>query len=444
MPNFKELKINTSFLKALDEMGIEEPTQIQEKAIPVIKSGADVIGIAQTGTGKTYAYLLPILCKLAKADGMNPRALVLVPTRELAIQVGDALNELLAFSNIRAAAVFGGIGMTKHAALFEEGNDIVVATPGRFMDLYLSGAFRTSKIKTVVFDEFDRMLDMGFKPQIHRILEIIPRKRQNLLFSATFNPLVEEATHEFLEFPEIVKVAEQATPAKNISQFYYQVPNFPSKANMLVHLLEDEEHFTRVIIFVKTKQLAEQLAPIISRKVNGEMRIIHSNKAQNSRINAINEFKEGNIRCLITTDVSARGIDVMDISHVINFNIPENIEDYVHRIGRTARINKKGTSISFVAQHEKYYLRKIEKLIRRKIHHKMLPEEVEIFPTSRGEKIEQEREIDRQKRLADPNYKGAFHKKKWEIFQDQNKTKIRPTNSGSPRFKKDRKKKKRR
>jgi ATP-dependent RNA helicase RhlE len=435
MPNFQELKINKSFLKALEELDITKPSLIQEKAIPRVKAGADVIGIAQTGTGKTFAYLLPILCKLVKAEGQHPRALILVPTRELAIQVDDALKQLLRYSNIRSAAVFGGIGMTKHAALFDEGNDILVATPGRFMDLYLSGVFRTSKIKTIVFDEFDRMLDMGFKHQIFRILEIIPNKRQNLLFSATFPPEVEEATHEFLAFPEKIEVAAQATPAKNISQFYYKIPNFASKANMLIHLMKDEERFNRVIIFVKTKQLAEQLSPIIFKKVEGEHRIIHSNKAQNSRINAINDFKDGKIRCLITTDVSARGIDVLDISHVINFNIPENIEDYVHRIGRTARVEKKGTSISFVADHEMYYLRQIEKLIRRKVHHKIVPTEVEIYPTLKHERIEIEREIDRQKRLKDPNFKGAFHKKKYEIYQDKNKTKIRPTNSGSPRLK---------
>ena len=188
--------------------------------------------------------------------------------------------------------------------------------------------------------------------QINNILEIIPHKRQNLLFSATFSKNVEEATNQFLTFPEKIEIAKQATPAPNISQFYYKVPNYISKINLLIYLLQNEEKLNRIIVFSKTKQLAEQIFKIVNRKTNGEIKIIHSNKAQNSRINAINDFKNGEIRILITTDVSARGIDVLDVSHVINFNLPEHSEDYVHRIGRTARINKKGTSISFVAEHE--------------------------------------------------------------------------------------------
>ena len=214
MATFEDLKVNKSILKAIAELGFENPTPIQENAIPVIRSGADVLGIAQTGTGKTAAYLLPLFMKLVKAEGEDPRAVVLVPTRELSIQVGEDIAELTRYSNLRHAAVFGGIGWTKHAALLEPGIDILVATPGRLMDLYRANVLSLKKVKTLVIDEADRMLDMGFMPQIRQILEIIPVKRQNLLFSATFNEKVEQMTQEFLDFPERVEIAPSATPCR--------------------------------------------------------------------------------------------------------------------------------------------------------------------------------------------------------------------------------------
>ncbi|MDX9881573.1 MAG: DEAD/DEAH box helicase [Prolixibacteraceae bacterium] len=412
MITFEELKINKSILKALDELGFETPTPIQEKAIPVIRSGADVLGIAQTGTGKTAAYLLPIFMKLVKAEGVDPRAVILVPTRELSIQVGEDIADLTRYSNIRHAAVYGGIGWTKHAALLEPGIDILVATPGRLMDLYRAGALSLKKVKTLVIDEADRMLDMGFMPQIRQLLEIIPVKRQNLLFSATFNEKVEEMAHEFLDFPERVEVAPSATPAELIDQCYYKVPNFATKLNLIKYLLQDEEKFSRVIIFVKTKENAEAVFKIVKRRTEGEKRIMHSNKGQNTRINAINAFKDGEVRILITTDLSARGIDVDMVSHVINFDIPPNHEDYVHRIGRTARANNVGEAITLVDPSEEYHVPKIEQLIRMEIPLKELPGDLEIVATKKEESQVQLREIDRQKRLEDPTFKGAFHEKK--------------------------------
>ncbi len=425
MLTFEDLKVPKSILKALDELEFVQPTPIQEKVIPIIRSGVDVLGIAQTGTGKTAAYLLPIFTKLIKAEGEDPRAIILVPTRELSIQVGEDIAELTRYSNIRHAAVFGGIGWTKHAELLAPGIDILVATPGRLMDLYRSGALTLKKVKTLVIDEADRMLDMGFMPQIRQILEIIPVKRQNLLFSATFNEKVEEMSHEFLDFPERVEVAPSATPAELIDQCYYRVPNVATKLNLIRYLLQDEEHFSRVIIFVKTKENAEAVYKIVKRKTEGEKRIMHSNKGQNTRINAINAFKEGDVRILITTDLSARGIDVEMVSHVINFDIPPNYEDYVHRIGRTARANNVGEAITLIDPSEVYHLRKIEKIIRMEIPEKELPEDLEVAATSKFESQTQLREIDRQKRLEDPTFKGAFHEKK-KIFPKKEEVKNPP------------------
>ena len=412
MSTFEDLKISKSVLKAIEELGFTEPTPIQQKAIPMIRSGVDVLGIAQTGTGKTAAYFIPLIMKLVKAEGKDPRAVVLVPTRELAIQVGEDLLDLLKFTNLRHATVYGGIGWTKHAEMIKPGVDIIVATPGRLWDLYKAEAVSFKKIKTLVIDEADRMLDMGFMPQIRNFLEVLPLKRQNLLFSATFNEKVEEMSHEFLDFPERVEVAPSATPAELINQVYYKVPNFQTKLNLINYLLRDEETYSRVIVFVGTKENAEQVFKIIKRRSEGEKRIMHSNKGQSTRMNAINAFKSGIVRILITTDISSRGIDVDLISHVINFDLPNNHEDYVHRIGRTARANNVGTAITLVNPAEEHNFHKIEELIRMKIPLLELPADLELVETKREENLIQLREIDRQKKLADPTFKGAFHDKK--------------------------------
>ncbi|MCX6220495.1 MAG: DEAD/DEAH box helicase [Bacteroidia bacterium] len=409
---FDKFGIGKSILKALDEIGFHEATPVQELSIPVIKSGQDILGIAQTGTGKTAAYLIPILMKLVKAEGEDPRALILVPTRELAIQVGEDIEELTQYTNIRSAAVFGGIGWTKHAELVKPGVDIVVATPGRLWDLYTIGALRLKKIKTLVIDEADRMLDMGFMPQLNQLFEVIPPKRQNLLFSATFSDKVELISNEFLTFPARVEVAPSATTVDKVEQYFYRLPNFRSKLNLINFLLTDTETYKRVIIFCATKENAELVFKVLDRKTEGEVRVLHSNKAQNTRINAIQSFKEGNVRVLISTDVSARGIDVSMISHVINFDLPTNYEDYVHRIGRTARANHDGVAISFLKPDEEFHLANIEKLIRMEITELPVPEKVELIQSTRGEMQEIAREMDRQKKLEDTGFKGAFHEKK--------------------------------
>jgi ATP-dependent RNA helicase RhlE len=410
--SFEDLKISKAILKALDEIGFVEPTPIQRKAIPKINSGVNVVGIAQTGTGKTAAYLLPLFTKLKKAEGADPRVLILVPTRELSIQVGDDVQELTSYSDLRHAAVFGGIGWTKHAELVTPGVDILVATPGRLWDLYRAGALSLKKIKYLVIDEADRMLDMGFLPQLKQLQEILPRRRQNLLFSATFPETVEKMAEEFLDHFEKVGVAPSATPVDLVTQKVYRVPNYRTKLNLIQHLLKDEKTFSRVIIFVKTKEHAEGVFKVIKRKAEGEKRILHSNKGQNTRINAIQAFKAGEVRILISTDVSARGLDASLVSHVINFDIPNNYDDYIHRIGRTARAGNKGDAVTLITPADEWHLKKIEELIRMEIFVEEIPSEVEIVETDFDEKQWQLREIDRQRKIDDPTYQGAFHEKK--------------------------------
>jgi ATP-dependent RNA helicase RhlE len=409
---FEELKIAKSILKSLDDIGFKEPTPIQQEAIPKINSGVNVVGVAQTGTGKTAAYLLPLLSKLQKPEGTDPRAIVLVPTRELSIQVGEDVAELTALSELRHAAVFGGIGWTKHAELVVPGIDLLVATPGRLMDLYQAGALSFKKVKYLVIDEADRMLDMGFLPQLRKLFEVLPPKRQNLLFSATFSEEVEKLVSEFLDFYEKLEVSPSATTVLEVSQISYKVPNYRTKLNLVKHLLADEINFSRIIIFVKTKEHADEVFKVIQRKVEGEKRILHSNKGQNTRINAIQAFKNGEVRILITTDVSARGLDASLVSHVINFDVPTDYESYVHRIGRTARAGNKGDAITLVGPEEEWHWKKIETLIRMEVPLQELPPEVYVIDTEYEERQLQLREIDRQRKIDDPNFQGAFHSRK--------------------------------
>jgi ATP-dependent RNA helicase RhlE len=264
-----------------------------------------------------------------------------------------------------------------------------------------------------VLDEADKMMDMGFIGSIHRILEVVPRKRQNLLFSATMSELVQKIAGDFLKHPTIIQASEQATPAQTVTQVLYEVPNFKTKINLLQHLLSTDEEFNRLIIFCKTKAVADNIYSFIVRRFGEEsVRVIHANKGQNTRINSINSFKEGNIRVLVATDVASRGIDVTDVSHVINFDVPIIIEDYVHRIGRTGRAFATGDAITFCTEAEKYYIRKIEKLIRQYIPVSPLPEGVFIEETPYDERQFIAREIDNQKRKEDPDFQGAFHEKK--------------------------------
>lgn len=409
---FEDLKIAKSILKSLNDIGFIEPTPIQQQAIPKINSGANIVGVAQTGTGKTAAYLLPLLTKLRKPEGLDPRVVIIVPTRELSIQVGEDIAELTTYSELRHAAIYGGIGWTKHAALLEPGIDVLVATPGRMWDLYQAGVLKLKKVKHLVIDEADRMLDMGFIPQLNQLMDIIPARRQNLLFSATFSESIEKLAEEFLDHYDKLEIAPSATPVEMVTQKAYKVPNYRTKLNLIRYLLEDEEKFTRVVIFVKTKEHADGVFKVIERKSEGEKRILHSNKGQNSRINSIQAFKNGEVRILITTDVSARGMDVSKVSHVINFDLPNDYDDYIHRIGRTARAGNKGDAITLIDSSDEWHWKKIEELIRQDIELQEIPVEVEHLETEFKENQDQLREIDRQRKVDDPTYQGAFHQKK--------------------------------
>ncbi|MEJ5052860.1 DEAD/DEAH box helicase [Sphingobacterium sp. MYb382] len=422
MASFEDFKFNKQILNAIAEAGYQETTEIQQQAITPILSGQDVMGIAQTGTGKTAAFVLPLLMQLKYAQGDDPRALILSPTRELAMQIEEHIRLFSTYLDLRTVLLYGGLGPKTQKEQLAKGCDIIVATPGRFLDLYLAGDINTKSLKFLVMDEADKMMDMGFISKIHRILEVVPRKRQNLLFSATMSELVRKIAGDFLAFPTVIEVTEQATPAKTVSQSVYHVPNLKTKLNLLQHLLEDSEAFHRIIIFCRTRQVADNVFRFMERKHGDEqVRVIHANKGQNTRINSINAFKEGNVRILVATDVAARGLDVSKVSHVFNFDVPIVIEDYVHRIGRTGRAFSEGDAITFANESELYYVSKIEKLIRQSIPVKELPESVFIEKTGFEEKQAIAREIDNQKKKDDPDFRGAFHEKKYVIKQQENK-----------------------
>lgn len=411
-PSWADLKLNPQLIRAVEEQGFSSPTEIQQKCIPLILGGQQVIGIAQTGTGKTAAYLLPLLLKVKYAQGTDPRAVILVPTKELVVQVADHAARLAKYTDLRIVNIYGGVGPKTQIEGIKNGVDILIATPGRFMELYLRNEIPVKQIKTLVLDEADRMMDMGFLPQLKKVLEVIPTKKQNLLFSATFSPRVERLSQDFLEFPVKIEVTAQSTPSKQVEQELYHVPNRMTKIHFVEYLLQDKEEFNRVIIFTRTKEVANNLTNYLERKKLGPVRVIHSNKGQNSRINAMNEFKEGDLRILVSTDVSARGIDVSEVSHVINFDVPIIYEDYVHRIGRTGRAFEEGKAITLVTKAEEYHINKIEKLIRQKIRVEKLPAEIIIEQTFPDEAKEMAREIDNQKRREDPTFQGAFHERK--------------------------------
>jgi ATP-dependent RNA helicase RhlE len=410
---FDDFNLNRQLLNAVAEAGYTEPTPIQQQAIPLIGAGHDVLGIAQTGTGKTAAYLLPLLMKVKYAQGQYPRALILAPTRELVLQISEALTDLARYTDLRHTALYGGLGPKTQIERVQAGLDILVATPGRFLDLYGRGEIVVKELKTLVLDEADKMMDMGFMPQIRRILEVIPRKRQNLLFSATFPPKVERLSAEFLEFPVRVEVTPQATTAERVAQRLYELPNLKTKINLLALLLRDEA-LARVLVFVRSKEVADQIYKFLARKVvpEAQVRVIHANKGQNTRINAIDSFRQGDVRVLVATDVAARGIDVPGVSHVINFDVPLIYEDYVHRIGRTGRANRPGEAITFVTEAEEYHVRRIEEIIKQTIPREPLPDALVVEETPFEERQALLREVDNQRKKEDPSFQGAFHEKK--------------------------------
>jgi ATP-dependent RNA helicase RhlE len=411
--NFRDFKFNRQILNAIADAGYTEATPVQQKAIPPILNGQDVMGIAQTGTGKTAAYVLPILMRLKYAQGDHPRALIVAPTRELAMQIEENVKQFAANTDLRVVSLYGGLGPKTQIEQVTKGTDIIVATPGRFMDIYLAGHLVTKLLQVLVLDEADKMMDMGFMPQINRILEVVPRKRQNLLFSATMSDKIHQLAGNFLENPTVIEVTPQATPAQTVNQRLYHVPNIKTKINLLKTLLAEPDNIKKLMIFCKTRATAEDVYKFLLRKFGDkEVKVLHANKGQNTRINSINAFKNDEIKILVATDVASRGIDVSDVSHVINFDVPFVTEDYVHRIGRTGRALQSGEAITFCTPSEEYYVGKIEKLTRQTIPAFPLPADVFIEETPYEEKQAQAKEVDLQKRKEDPEFKGAFHEKK--------------------------------
>ncbi|NJB69962.1 ATP-dependent RNA helicase RhlE [Saonia flava] len=378
MQSFEDFKINNQLRNAITDLGFEKPTPIQEQAFSVIMSGKDMVGIAQTGTGKTFAYMLPILQMLPFSKELHPRVLVVVPTRELVVQVVEEIEKFGKYSSVRVTGVYGGTNMNRQKEALAQGADIVVATPGRLYDLVLCKALQLKSVKKMVIDEVDVMLDLGFRFQLTNIFDLLPERRQNIMFSATMTDEIEVLIHDFFRGTQKVSVAVSGTPLDNISQHCYAVPNFYTKVNLLVHLLQDVEEFNKVLVFVSNKRTADLLFKELEEFFSEEICLIHSNKTQNYRIRSIRQFDEGKNRILVTTDVMARGLDLDEISHVINFDTPSYPENYMHRIGRTGRAEKEGTSLLFYTEQEKESKEAIEKLMDLHIPLEELPPSVDV------------------------------------------------------------------
>lgn len=384
---FDDLNLNTPLLSALDDLGYTNPTTIQRKVFPIVMSGKDVCGIAQTGTGKTFAYLLPCLRQWKYSKDKAPQILIIVPTRELVAQVVEAVKALTPYMSLIVTGVYGGVNINTQKAIVETGVDVLVATPGRLYDLAMNGAFKTKMIKKLVIDEVDEMLNLGFRTQLKNILDLLPPRRQNLLFSATITDEVETLIETYFNDPIRVEAAPTGTPLENIIQSSYEVPNFYTKVNLLELLLSEDKSMTKVLIFVATKKLADQLYEQLENKFPGTAGVIHSNKEQNNRFNTVKQFQEGNYRFIIATDIVARGIDIAEVTHVINFDTPEIPENYIHRIGRTGRADKKGIAITFVTANEKPSLSLIETLMKYQVPILELPQQLLISEVLTEEEI---------------------------------------------------------
>ena len=365
---FRALHLSPQILQAVRDSGYTEPTPIQIAAIPLILAGDDVIGIAQTGTGKTAAFVLPILMKLTasiqKGQRRNPRALVLAPTRELVVQIKENVRAYGKHVPLRMATVFGGVSERPQIEDLRSGVDLIVATPGRLIDLMDQRVANLSCIEFLVLDEADRMLDMGFLPPIRRIVKALPHKRQTLMFSASLSREIEQLTHQFQQSPKIVQIGRRANPAETVTQFAYEVPPH-LKSALLLHLLGDPK-FDTVLVFARTKHGADKIARRLESS-GIKTDTIHSNRSQNQRLRALKDFKSGAVRVLVATDIAARGIDVDGISHVVNYDFPMHSEDYVHRIGRTGRAHAIGDAISFITPEDQGPLRSLERFIGRGI-----------------------------------------------------------------------------
>ncbi len=413
MSTFEELNLSKSLYRAIVDLGFQQPTPIQSASVPVILSGRDMLGIAQTGTGKTYAYLWPILRDLKYSEQVNPRILIVVPTRELVVQVVEQAKVLTSYSNIRVIGVYGGTNINTQKIAVIKGTDILVATPGRLNDLLLHDAVRLNSIKKLVIDEVDVMLDLGFRFQLKNMLELLPRRRQNIMFSATMTEEVDGIIDDYFTSPARISIALSGTPLENIAQECYPVLNFYTKVNLLAHLISDSEVFSKVLVFVSSKKSADRVFDRLSEQFGNDICVIHSNKTQNYRLRSIKQFEEGENRILVTTDVMARGLDLDRVSHVINFDTPDYPENYMHRIGRTGRAKEEGKTILFYTRKEEEAKRDIEALMDYHIPEMVFPEVVEISreltPDERPKEVE---EIKLKTHKVIESSGGSHHEKK--------------------------------
>jgi len=374
--NFTELNINSPLINALNDLGITQTTTIQERAYPAIMSGRDIVGIAQTGTGKTIAYLLPSLRLWKFTKEKSPQILVVVPTRELVVQVVEQVEQLTKYMHVRVVGVYGGVNMIRQTPFITAGVDVLVATPGRLLDFALNGSLKLKSIKRFVIDEVDEMLNLGFRPQLIRIIDLLPTKRQNLMFSATISEDLKDLVHDFFVEPLEIEAAPTGTPLENIKQIGFKVPNFNTKVNLLEYLILNNPEFSKVLVFTSTKKLADSLYDELAPKFVDQIGLIHSNKSQNNRFESLRSFKENEIPILIATDIVARGLDISDVSHVVNFDVPDVAENYMHRIGRTGRADKNGVSITFITKDDTENRSAIEGMMNRKIPIISLPADV--------------------------------------------------------------------
>jgi ATP-dependent RNA helicase RhlE len=422
MNTFEQFNLPKSLQKALDEMGLTTPTPIQEKSFSVIMSGRDVMGIAQTGTGKTLAYLLPVLKQWKFIATDTPRLVILVPTRELVVQIVEVIENLTQFMSVRTLGVYGGVNINTQKKAVYAGIDILVGTPGRTMDLALDNVIRFDSLQKLIIDEFDEILNLGFRFQVTSLLAMMKNKRQNILFSATMTDDVDEILDEYFEIPEEVTLAPSGTPLEKIEQLAYKVPNFLTKINLLGHILENDESTQRVLIFANNKKTVDLIANSIEENYPDQFGVIHSNKSQNYRLNTMASFQAGELRGIITTDVMARGLDISDVTHVINFEFTDIPEQYIHRIGRTGRADKTGIAISFISPKEEEIQIEAELLMEKEIEFLPFPQDVSI--AERLLEFEKDRKKVKQL-MKKPKFEGgaAFHEKS---------TKNKKVNLGGP------------
>lgn len=360
---FSKLGLSHAMLQGVTAMGYVVPTPIQLRAIPLILSGRDVIGSAQTGTGKTAAFALPILSQLDQPRH-DPRVLVLEPTRELAAQVETAFRDLARFTQLRVAVVFGGVGYGNQREALRKGVDVLVATPGRLLDLLHQGVCKLDQVRFLVLDEADRMLDMGFLPDVRRIIQKCPRERHTSLFSATIPPEIETLITWAMKKPETIEIGARRSPAETVKHVIYPVSDF-QKTDLLLELLK-RVNYDSVIVFCRTKHGADRVAHLLKRN-NHAVAVLHSNRTQREREQALRGFRDGRYEVLVATDIAARGLDIADVSHVINYDVPQHPEDYIHRIGRTGRMEAKGDAFTLMVAEDGRHVQAIERFISQKV-----------------------------------------------------------------------------